>query len=118
MKKLKLKILLTNMSRIVRSIFFINLSNIVLGMNKVFGAIDINTIKVGDVSCYSAEMTVKEQIRYFLQENIFILLVPIVLIVITIILAAKRIKENRKINEEAERRIEENKKGIENDKQD
>ena len=112
MKNLNFKILLTNISRIIRSVIFINLSSIILGMNKIFGAIDINTIISGEVSCYSLPMNPTEKIIYFLKENIFVLLVPIVLIIITIIFATKKTKENKKINEEVKRRMEEK-----NDKQ-
>ena len=111
MKNLNFKILLTNISRIIRSVIFINLSSIILGMNKAFG-IDINTIISGEVSCYSLPMNPTEKIIYFLKENIFVLLVPIVLIIITIIFATKKIRENKKINEEVKRRMEEK-----NDKQ-
>lgn len=113
MKNLKFKILLTNISRVVRSILFINLSNIVLGMNKVFGAIDPTPIKtIEEVSCYSIQIDPKYRILNFLEENIFVLIVPIVLIIITIIFARRKIKE-KKITEEAQKRMEEK-----NDKQD
>lgn len=119
MKNLRLKILLTNISRIVRSVIFINLSTIVLGMNKIFGAIDINNLEPMEPLCYAKQdviipiqLTIFDKIVYFLEENIFILLVPIVLIIITIIFATKKIKEYKKINEEVKRRMEEK-----NDKQ-
>ena len=98
MKKLKCKILLTNISRIIRSVILINLSSIILGINKVFG-IDINMIKETPPTCYADQYPMKDQMKYFLKENIFILLVPIVLIIITVIFVTKRIKGNRKIKE-------------------
>lgn len=119
MKKLKYKILFTNIRRIIMSFLFIN-----VGMffnNKVKG-IDITEITcyeagyIEDLTCYGApapEISIWDKIVDFCQENVFILLVPLVLIMITIIFARKKIKENKKIKEEAKKRMEEK-----NDKQD
>ena len=97
MKKLKFKILITNIRRIIMSFLFINLG--VLFRNKVSGAV---------VTCYAPiptkpEISIWDKIVDFCQENVFILLVPLVLIIITIIFATKRIKENKKTTEEGKR---------------
>lgn len=120
MKHLKLKILFTNIRRIIMSILFINVGNFFNNKVKGIEKVEITCYDAGPteplITCYglpAPEISIWNKIVDFLEENIFVLLVPIVLIIITIIFAAKKIKENRKIDEEVKRRMEEK-----NDKQD
>lgn len=100
MKNLKFRILLTNISRIIRSIIFINLSNIVLGVNKVFGTskkldeIQITCYDMGPTESITSSSVGDKIISYF-QENIFILIVPIVVIVILVVFITKKMKQKK-----------------------
>lgn len=90
MKKLalKLKIIITNISRIIMSFLFINL-NFSLN-NKALGA----SIKNMDVTCYDTFPA--EQSETFTFKNVLIILVPVAIIIGTIILIVKRKKKKSK----------------------
>ena len=107
MNNFKFKIALTNISRIIISVIFINLSSVVFKMNRAFGT-TIN-IDLDSITCYAVgpSMSPWEKTINFFQENVFILIVPIILLVLLIIFLIKKIKETIKINKEVKRRMEE-----------
>ena len=102
-KNLKLKILLTNIRRIIMSFLFVNLGT--LFQNNVKAIIDINTVSLNSqMTCYDSgpQPTMWEKI-----EHVFILIVPITLIILLIIFISKKKKEEIELNKEVERRIKE-----------
>lgn len=112
-KTVKLKILLTNIRRIIMSFLFVNLGTFFQNNVKAVGTLFQSNI---DVSCYwagpttsnlSTPITTGEKIVNFFQEHVFILIVPIALIILLIIFIAKKKKEEIELNKEVERRIKE-----------
>lgn len=118
-ERLKLKIAFTNIRRIIMSFLFINLAGFF--QKNVKGAVDRNLINKIDmnsmvVTCYLAgptekvtPMSVLDKIINYCQENVFILLVPIALVILLILFIIKNIKRNKELQ---------GKKEEKNDKQD
>jgi hypothetical protein len=100
MKKLilKIKILLTNISRIIMSFLFINLNFSFL--NKAFADIDPTNATLSStftqVDCYSAatQKSVGDVVLEY--KSVFIILVPIAIIVGIVIIKCKKYKKNSK----------------------
>ena len=99
MKKwiLKIRILLTNISRVIMSFLFINLNFSFL--NKVYGvslsdsSLEITCYDAGpEVTCY-ADSAIEPEI--FTLKNVLIVLVPIVIVVVAVILIMKKRKKNK-----------------------
>ncbi len=97
MKKmlLKLKILLTNISRVIMSFLFINLNFSYI--NKVFG------VSVSDMStqmtCYDTSPMIQTENTLTL-KNILIILVPVIIVVVAVVLIVKNKKSKSKEKKE------------------
>lgn len=95
MKKLilKLKIIMTNISRIIMSFLFINL-NFSLA-NKVLGA-TIGDVTQLQITCYDTGPRETLSTNTFTLKNVLIILVPAAIIIGVIILIVKRRKNKSK----------------------
>ena len=95
MKKLilKLKIIMTNISRIIMSFLFINL-NFSLA-NKVLGT-TIGEVIEPQITCYGAGPRETLSTNTFTLKNVLIILVPVAIIIGAIILIVKRRKNKSK----------------------
>ena len=95
MKKLilKLKIIMTNISRIIMSFLFINL-NFSLA-NKVLGA-TIGDVTQLQITCYGTGPRETLSTNTFTLKNVLIILVPVAIIIGAIILIVKRRKNKSK----------------------
>lgn len=92
MKKwiLKIRILLTNISRVIMSFLFINLNFSFL--NKVYG-VSLSDSSL-EMTCYDAGPDVVEP-EIFTVKNVLVVLVPIVIVVVAVILIMKKRKKNK-----------------------
>lgn len=113
MKKfvLKFKIFLTNIFRIIYSFLFINVGSLFLKLSKV-DAVPLNEMveKLDDyqVTCYAAPAPgyeVEEKLEQFFSNssNVFILLVPVVLIALFIIYIRVKKKKDKKDDNKEEK---------------
>ena len=95
MKKLflRLKIIITNISRIIMSFLFINL-NFSLA-NKVFG-VSLKDIDSMQITCYEAGPSEIVSTNTFTLKNVLIILVPVAIIIGVIILIVKKKKNKSK----------------------
>ena len=95
MKKLilRLKIIITNISRIIMSFLFINL-NFSLA-NKVFG-VSLKDIDSMQITCYDAGPSEIVSTNTFTLKNVLIILVPVAIIIGVIILIVKKKKNKSK----------------------
>ena len=90
MKKviLRIRILLTNISRVIMSFLFINLN--FSYVNKVFG---VSTAPRVQVTCYAAGPQENDTLAL---SNVLIFLVPVIIVIGTIVLIVKKKKNNAK----------------------
>ena len=95
MKKLilRLKIIITNISRIIMSFLFINL-NFSLA-NKVFG-VSLKDIDSMQITCYDVGPSAIVSTNTFTLKNVLIILVPVAIIIGVIILIVKKKKNKSK----------------------
>lgn len=95
MKKmlLKIRILLTNLSRVIMSFLFINLN--FSFANKVFG-VSLKDIESMQITCYDAGPSEIVSTNTFTLKNVLIILVPVAIIIGVIILIVKKKKSKSK----------------------
>lgn len=89
MKKmlLEIRILLTNISRVIMSFLFINLN--FSFTNKVFG-VSLEDINSMQITCYDAGPSEVVSTKTFTLKNVLIILVPVAIIIGVIILIIKK----------------------------